>query len=113
MGNYKRVCDYIQKVDYRNRDLSVSNLLGVNISKNFMPSVVDQSELDLSKYKVIQKGQFETNLSDTWKRSDDEMYCLTIRSLVNYAFTDELVERFFGAAEGQREINIYAEITLC
>lgn len=60
--NFKRLGDYIQKVNNRNKDLAVSNLLGVNIFKNFMPSVANQSGLDLSKYKVIQKGQFATNL---------------------------------------------------
>jgi len=60
--SYKRLGDYIQKVNNRNKDLTVTNLLGVNIFKNFMPSVANQSGLDLSKYKVIQKGQFSTNL---------------------------------------------------
>jgi type I restriction enzyme S subunit len=36
--------------------------MGVNIYKNFMPSVANSSGLDLSKYKLIQKGQFATNL---------------------------------------------------
>ena len=62
MMSYKRLGDYIQKVNNRNKDLKVSNLLGVNIFKNFMPSVANQSGLDLSKYKVIKKGQFATNL---------------------------------------------------
>ncbi|HYX07261.1 MAG TPA: restriction endonuclease subunit S [Bacteroidales bacterium] len=61
-SRFRRLGDYIQKVNNRNKDLSVSNLLGVNIFKNFMPSVANQSGLDLSKYKVIQKGQFATNL---------------------------------------------------
>lgn len=60
--SFKRLGDYIQKVNNRNKDLAVYNLLGVNIFKNFMPSVANQSGLDLSKYKVIQKGQFATNL---------------------------------------------------
>ena len=62
MSNFKRLGDYIQKVNNQNKDLVVNNLLGVNIFKNFMPSVANQSGLDLSKYKVIQKGQFATNL---------------------------------------------------
>jgi type I restriction enzyme, S subunit len=61
-SRFRRLGDYIQKVNNRNKDLAVSNLLGVNIFKNFMPSVANQSGLDLSKYKVIQKGQFATNL---------------------------------------------------
>lgn len=56
--SYKRLGDYIQLVDNRNKDLAVSNLLGINITKNFMPSVANVSGTDLSKYKVIQKGQF-------------------------------------------------------
>ena len=56
--SYKRLGDYIQLVDKRNKDLSVTNLLGINITKNFMPSVANVSGTDLSKYKVIQKGQF-------------------------------------------------------
>lgn len=52
----------IRLVDRRNRDLSVSNLLGLNIKKEFMPSVANQTELDLSKYKVVSKGQFVTNV---------------------------------------------------
>ncbi len=56
--SYKRIGDYIRLVDVRNKDLSVTNVLGINITKNFMPSVANTSESDLSKYKVIQKGQF-------------------------------------------------------
>lgn len=60
--SYKRLGDYIQLVSNKNKDLKVTNLLGVNIFKRFMPSVANQSGLDLSKYKIIQKGQFATNL---------------------------------------------------
>jgi type I restriction enzyme S subunit len=60
--SFKRLGDYIQKVNNRNKDLAITNLLGVNIFKNFMPSVANQSGLDLSKYKLISKGQFATNL---------------------------------------------------
>lgn len=57
-NNYKRIGDYIQLVDNRNKELVVTNLLGINITKNFMPSVANTSESDLSKYKIIQKSQF-------------------------------------------------------
>jgi len=56
--SFKRLGDYIQLVDNRNKDLEVTNLLGINITKNFMPSVANVSGTDLSKYKIIQKGQF-------------------------------------------------------
>jgi len=63
--NYKRIGDYIQLVDKRNRELAVSNLLGINITKNFMPSVANTSESDLSKYKIISKGQFAYSAMQT------------------------------------------------
>ena len=56
--SYKRIGNYIHLVDNRNKDLAVTNLLGINITKNSMPSVANTSESDLSKYKIIQKGQF-------------------------------------------------------
>jgi type I restriction enzyme S subunit len=60
--SYKRLGDYIQLVDKKNKDLAITNLLGINIFKNYMPSVANQTNLDLSKYKVVSKGQFATNL---------------------------------------------------
>ena len=57
-SNFKRLGDYIHLVDERNSDMAVKRLLGINITKNFMPSVANTSETDLSKYKVIRKGQF-------------------------------------------------------
>jgi len=56
--SYKRIGNYIQLVDNRNENASVKNLLGINITKNFMPSVANTSETDLSKYKIIRKNQF-------------------------------------------------------
>ena len=56
--SYKRIGDYVHLIDNRNKNLSVTNLLGINITKNFMPSVANTSETDLSKYKIINKGQF-------------------------------------------------------
>ncbi|MFC3561184.1 restriction endonuclease subunit S [Pedobacter jamesrossensis] len=56
--SYKRIGDYIRLIDNRNKDLAIDNLLGINITKNFMKSVANVSETDLSKYKVIKKNQF-------------------------------------------------------
>lgn len=55
---YKRLGNYIRLVDKRNTEGAVTNLLGINIHKNFMPSVANVSGSDLSKYKIIRKGQF-------------------------------------------------------
>jgi type I restriction enzyme S subunit len=56
--SFKRIGDYIHLVDERNKEVNVTKLLGINITKNFMPSVANTSETDLSKYKIIRKGQF-------------------------------------------------------
>lgn len=58
MSNFQRIGDFLHLVDLRNKDMAVTNLLGINITKNFMPSVANVSETDLSKYKIIKKGQF-------------------------------------------------------
>ena len=55
---YQRLGDYIREVNVRNRELKVTNLLGVNLSKKFFPSIANIIGTDLSKYKVIRKGQF-------------------------------------------------------
>lgn len=52
----------ISMVDVKNKDNSVSNLLGINISKNYMPSIANSTNLDLTKYKVIKKGVFACNI---------------------------------------------------
>ena len=56
-SDYKRLGDYIQLVDVRNKDMAVTRLLGINIHKQFMPSVANVSETDLTKYKIIHDGQ--------------------------------------------------------
>lgn len=60
--SYKPIGDFIKLIDNKNSDLLVKNLLGINISKNFMPSVANMNGLDLSKYKVIKKRQFAMNV---------------------------------------------------
>ena len=54
----QKLGDYIREVDVRNKDLKVTNLLGVNLNKQFFPSIANIIGTDLSKYKVIKKGQF-------------------------------------------------------
>lgn len=59
---YKRLGDYIREVDVRNRDLSVTTLVGLTINKAFIPSVANVIGTDLSNYKVIRKEQFACSL---------------------------------------------------
>jgi type I restriction enzyme S subunit len=61
-SNYKRLGDYIRTVDVKNKGLISTDLRGVNYQKFFMPSVANIVGVDLSKYKLIRKGQFACNL---------------------------------------------------
>ncbi len=58
MSSYKRLGDYIQLVDKRNKDLAISNLLGVGIQKKFIISIANTTGTDMSVYRKIKKNQF-------------------------------------------------------
>lgn len=61
-STYKRLGDYIREINVRNKDLSVTKLMGINIDKYFMPSVANVIGTDMSNYKVVANGQFACNL---------------------------------------------------
>ncbi len=48
----------LENVDVRNADGTITGVQGINITKNFMPSVASVAEGSLKNYKVVQKGQF-------------------------------------------------------
>ena len=48
----------LREVDCRNTGSTLANVQGINIAKQFMPSVANTYEVDLSRYKVVKKGQF-------------------------------------------------------
>jgi type I restriction enzyme S subunit len=56
--NYKRLGDYIQLVDKRNKDLVVTKVCGLSMEKYFIPSIANTNTVDLSNYKIVEKGQF-------------------------------------------------------
>ena len=56
--SYKRLGDYIQLVNNKNKDLTVTNLLGVSIQKKFIPSIANTTGTDMSVYRKIKKNQF-------------------------------------------------------
>ena len=61
-AEYKRLGDYIREVNVRNRELTVTKLVGLTIDKAFIPSVANVIGTDLSNYKVIQREQFACSL---------------------------------------------------
>ena len=60
-SSYKKIGSFVKQVNVRNKDLSVTNLQGININKFFMPSVANTNGTDLSKYKVVAQKQFAFN----------------------------------------------------
>ena len=60
-SNYKPIGKYVSQVSTKNTDLSVTDLKGININKEFMPSVANVNGTDLSKYRVVAKEQFAFN----------------------------------------------------
>lgn len=57
-SDYKPLGEYIELVNERNRDLAISNLVGVSIEKKFIPSIANIIGTDLSPYKIIRYNQF-------------------------------------------------------
>ena len=57
-SNYRPIGEYIQLVDERNTGLKVKQLLGLSISKQFIPSVANIIGTDMENYKIIRKNQF-------------------------------------------------------
>lgn len=66
---YHRLGDYIREVNVRNRELKVTELLGVSVEKNFFPSIANTIGTDMSNYKIVQKRQF-VYIADTSRRGD-------------------------------------------
>jgi type I restriction enzyme S subunit len=57
-SSYKKIGDHIRLVDERNKGLQVKQLLGLSISKQFIPSVANIIGTDMENYKIIRKHQF-------------------------------------------------------
>jgi len=115
-SDYKRLGDYIQLVDVRNKDLVVTHLLGININKEFMPSVANVSSTDLSRYKVINKGVFACNVMHVGRDeripiafyTDDEPAIISPAYLMFAIVDDELLPEFLMMHLQRPEFDRYA-----
>ena len=70
-SNYKRLGDFIELVDIRNNELAVDTLLGLSISKQFIPSVANTVGTDMKNYKIIKRNQFACSIMQV--RRDKKM----------------------------------------
>jgi len=55
----------LEEIDVRNSSGEIKNAQGININKEFMPSVANLSGTDLTKYKVVKKNQFAYSAMQT------------------------------------------------
>lgn len=61
-SNYESIGELVERIDERNRDGSITTLIGVSIDKKFIPSVANVIGTDLTNYKVIRKYDFAVSL---------------------------------------------------
>lgn len=57
MSNWKLLGEFIEPYDERNGN-NITNVLGLNKNKEFMPTVANMDGVELSKYKVNTEGSF-------------------------------------------------------
>lgn len=58
---YKKISSIINQVNEKNSSGEYSNVLGVSIDKEFMPSVANIIGTDLKKYYILRKNRFAFN----------------------------------------------------
>lgn len=77
--NYKPIGKHIRLVDERNKGLQVQKLLGLSISKQFIPSVANIIGTDMENYKIIRKNQFACSTMQV--RRDKKMPVALLKDL--------------------------------
>ena len=78
-SNYKPIGKHIRLVDERNKGLQVQQLLGLSISKQFIPSVANIIGTDMENYKIIRKNQFACSTMQV--RRDKKMPVALLKDL--------------------------------
>ena len=78
-SNYRPIGEYIRFVDERNKGLQVQQLLGLSISKQFIPSVANIIGTDMENYKIIRKNQFACSTMQV--RRDKKMPVALLKDL--------------------------------
>lgn len=77
--SYRKIGDLIQLVDQRNKDLSITHLVGLTINKKFIPSVANTIGTDMANYKLIRKNQFACSTMQV--RRDKKMPIALLKEL--------------------------------
>ncbi len=59
--NYRKLGEIVELIDERNKSLESSEVLGISIDKEYMPSVANTIGTDLSNYKLLRMNTFACN----------------------------------------------------
>lgn len=120
-SNFRKIGDFIELVDERNKDLKINLLLGLSISKEFIPSVANTVGTNMKNYKVIRKGQFACSIMQV--RRDKKMPVALLQdfdeAIISQAYPvfrvvdenkllPEYLMMWFSRAEFDREACFYA-----
>lgn len=54
----RNIGSILQEIDCRNTKVNIIDVQGINIQKQFISTVADMTDVNLSKYKVVKNGQF-------------------------------------------------------
>lgn len=57
-ATYINVAQLIQEVDNRNKEGEITQIQGINITKDFMPSNAEVQNESIRNHKIVKKGQF-------------------------------------------------------
>ena len=114
---YKLLGGFIRQVDIRNVEGKEDNLLGLSVSKQFIPSIANTFGTDFTKYKVVKKGQF-TYIPDTSRRGEkiaiallqdyDEGLVSNVYTVFEVIDTNELLPEYLMLWFSRPEFDRYA-----
>lgn len=102
-SSYISVDMLVKEVDVRNTDYNIKDIKGINIFKNFMPSVASVEQENLKTYKVVQKGQFAFSGMQTGRdlcirialHKDNESIIISPAYTVLEMCNDDMLAEFF------------------
>ncbi len=114
-SSYISVDMLVKEVDVRNTDYNIKDIKGINIFKNFMPSVASVEQENLKTYKVVQKGQFAFSGMQTGRdlcirialHKDNESIIISPAYTVLEMCNDDMLAEFFMLWFSRNEIDRY------
>lgn len=120
-SNYKTIGQLVERIDIKNVDGAVAELIGISIDKCFIKSVANTIGTDLTKYKVIFKNDFAVSLLQVSRDGKIPIACLKEydRAIMSPAYVifrvndyneilPEYLELWFKRTEFDREASFIA-----